>query len=465
MKIKNYFTVVAGCAILWATAAGVVDAQTQTDTQSTTANLKQSSNLSAQDVQRFSAAVQVIKKYYVEPVPDQKLFENAIRGMMEGLDPHSNFLDADDLRDLKDATTGEFSGLGIEITMENGLIKVISPLDGSPAQKAGIKPGDLIVLIDNTPVKGMTIRDAVKKMRGKKGSSVTLAIVRKDEPKPIKLKLVRDDIKVPSVKGKMLEDGYGYIRIGSFQTTTAAMLEKTVNDLKAQSKGELKGIVLDLRNDPGGLLDSAIKVSDDFIDAPAKNGNDLIVYTKGRINGTETKVNATPGDILNGAPMVVLINEGSASGSEIVAGALQDHKRALIVGTKSFGKGSVQTVIPLDSTSAIKLTTALYYTPSGRSIQAEGINPDVVVPELKVTTADKAEDNIDAVKEANLTGHLLNAKATKTTTTTTTPGSSSTTVPDKNTVVLPAGTDLSTTDFQLFEALNILKGLVVTGQH
>lgn len=455
MKVKKYLIFIA-CVGVLAVGARVI-ADVATDTQPA----NQNAPLSEKEVQRFGTAIQIVKTYYVEPVSDQKLFEGAIRGMLGQLDPHSDFLDADDLRDLKDMTTGQFSGLGIEISAENGVIKVISPLDGSPAQKAGVKPGDLIVLIDGTPVKDMTLREAVKKMRGKKGTPVNLSILRKGE-KPIKMKLIRDDIKVPSVKGRLLEGGYGYVRIASFQTTTGALLEQTVKDLQKQAGGKLKGLVLDLRNDPGGLLDAAVQVSDDFINGPDKNGNDLIVYTKGRIEGSGVKMNATPGDILNGAPMVVLINQGSASGSEIVAGALQDHKRAIIVGEKSFGKGSVQTVIPLSDDSAIKLTTALYYTPSGRSIQAKGISPDVMIDDLKVTVSDK--DNI-VVKEANLTGHFHNADEKKdaavTTTTTTT---TTTTVPASMAIPIEqlSGPDLAAKDYQLYEALNILKGLVIT---
>lgn len=440
--------------------------QPQSQEQSQDQTQAQKSNISVKDVKRFGTAIQIIKSYYVEKTADDKLFEGAIRGMLGQLDPHSDFLNADDLKDLRDVTTGQFSGLGIEITVEEGLIKVVSPLDGSPAQKAGVKPGDLIALIDNVPVKDLTLREAVKKMRGKKGTAVTLTVIRKNEAKPLKLKLVRDDIKVPSVKGRLLEEGYGYVRISSFQTGTAKSLEQTVADLKKQSHGKLKGLILDLRNNPGGLLDSATAVSDDFLEPSAgDNANNLIVYTKGRLPGSELKVNATPGDIINGAPMVVLINEGSASGSEIVAGALQDHKRALILGVKSFGKGSVQTVIPIDSDSAIKLTTALYYTPNGRSIQAEGIKPDVVVNDLKIAAPDEKEQKLARVKEADLNRHLENAnKEVTPKEKELAPAEPAPAASDQKKEELPTVAELPSSDYQLYEAFNILKALVVEQQ-
>jgi carboxyl-terminal processing protease len=446
--MKKYFTYVVFLFIVLFSANTLVNADEP-------ANNNSDQKISEKDVERFSNALRVIKNYYVEKTADDKLFENAIRGMLGQLDPHSDFLNADDLRDLKDMTTGSFSGLGIEITTEEGVLKVVSPLDGSPAQKAGIKPGDLIVLIDNVPVKSMTMRDAVKKMRGAKGTTVTLTVVRKTENKPLKIKLVRDDIKVPSVKGRLLEGDYAYVRIASFQTGTAKLFEQTLTDLKQQAHGNLKGLILDLRNNPGGLLDAATDVSDTLLDIPADksgSGNNLIVYTKGRIPGSELKINTSAGDIMNDAPIVVLINEGSASGSEIVAGALQDHKRALIVGTNSFGKGSVQTVIPLDSDSAVKLTTALYYTPSGRSIQAEGIKPDVTVKELKIAAPNDKDDALVIVKEADLAGHLHNASE-----------ATATAATEKNDKDLPK-TAVANDDYQLYEALNILKALVITRQ-
>ncbi len=431
------------------------------DAPATTADTDnaQTTTLSVKDVQRFGAAVKAIKNYYVEPVSDQKLFDEAIRGMLAGLDPHSSYLNADDLRELRDQTTGEFSGLGIEISGEDGLIKVISPLDDSPAQKAGIKPGDLIILINNVPVKGMALNDAVKKMRGKTGSAVVLTVLRKSEQKPLRFNLVRADIHVKSVKGRLLEDDFGYVRISSFQTETGKMLADTIKSLQQQAHGKLQGLVLDLRNDPGGLLDSAVQVSDDFIDVtPGKKK--LVVFTKGRLPSSHMEIYATPGDLLNGAPMVVLINGGSASGSEIVAGALQDYKRAVIMGTNSFGKGSVQTIIPLDDSTAIKLTTALYYTPNGRSIQAKGIHPDVVVDEYKLTESEKI---LDSIKEADLEGHLANGNAKSSANTavntaaTITPEASNTKT-EAEEPTTAAG--IAATDNQLFAALNLLKGLL-----
>ena len=409
--------------------------------------------VSREDLEEFSNAFHIIKNNYVSPVTDKKLFEDAIRGMVAGLDPHSTYLDEEDLRDLKDQTTGEFSGLGMEVNMENGFLKVISPIDDTPAFKAGIKPGDLIVRLDETPIKGLTLRQSVNKMRGASGTKIKLTVIRKGESKPLLFTLTREIIHVQSVKSRLMEN-FGYVRITSFQTKTGHDLETAIADLKKKAGGNLRGLVLDLRNNPGGLLDSAIDVSDAFI---PKNSayNGLIVYTKGRLPNTQFEARATSSDILRGAPIVVLINEGSASAAEIVAGALQDHKRAVLVGTKSFGKGSVQTVIPLDGKTAIKLTTALYYTPSGRSIQAEGIEPDVYVENMKVSTTNE-DKSLEDYKEANLAGHIANA-----------------TLKGKNTARHPSAAEqeqtteeekdytekLATSDYQLNEALNVLKGL------
>ena len=369
------------------------------------------------DIQKFATVIAQIKEYYIDPVSDKTLFNNAIRGMLSNLDPHSAYLDADDLRDLQTVTTGEFGGIGIEVMPENGFIKVVSPLDDTPASKAGIKPGDLIVRIDSKLVKDMTVEEAINMIRGPKGSKLTLTILRKGESKPIILILTREDVKVQSVKTKMLENGYGDIRLAVFQASTNADLKKAVAKMETDSGGHLKGLVIDLRNDPGGLLDSAVEVVNDFLDSnKLTKYNKLIVYTKGRIPGQDIQFKAHGDDIAQGIPMVVLINGGSASASEIVAGALQDYKRAIIMGTKSFGKGSVQTVIPIDKTSAIKLTTALYYTPSGRSIQAKGIRPDVIVSELKIPKANPDEPSIP-LEEADLENHLKNGNKSEATTT------------------------------------------------
>ena len=337
-----------------------------------------------EDLRTFTEIFGRIKRDYVEPVSDKKLLEDAVRGMLSGLDPHSAYLVAEEYQELKEGTTGQFGGLGIEVTMENGFIKVVSPIDDTPAQKAGIKTGDLIIKLDDKPVKGMSLTDAVKMMRGEPGSKIVLTIVREGLEAPLKLTLTRDIIKVKSVKSRMLEKGYGYVRISSFQSGTGDALKDALAALKKENGGNLKGLVLDLRNNPGGVLNAAVEVSDAFL----KSG--LIVYTEGRIENSEMRFNAAPDDLINGAPIVVLINAGSASASEIVAGALQDQKRAVIMGEKSFGKGSVQTILPTSNGAAVKLTTARYYTPSGRSIQAEGIEPDVTLARVKLESLDKA---------------------------------------------------------------------------
>ncbi|HEY4731786.1 MAG TPA: S41 family peptidase, partial [Gammaproteobacteria bacterium] len=318
------------------------------------------------ELNTFTEVFANIKSSYVEPVDDKTLIDYAIRGMLSGLDPHSAYLDTEAFAELQVGTSGEFGGLGIEVGMEDGFVKVISPIDDTPAQKAGVEAGDLIIRLDETPVKGLTLKEAVDIMRGKPGSTIVLTIVREGRDKPFKLTLERAIIKVKSVKTKNYDQGFGYVRITQFQSNTGENLIEAIEDLKKKNDGNLKGLVLDLRNNPGGVLSAAVSVSDAFLE------KGLIVYTEGRVADAELKFKATPTDNLKGAPLVVLINGGSASASEIVAGALQDHKRAVIIGTKSFGKGSVQTIIPMNDNTALKLTTARYYTPSGRSIQAEG---------------------------------------------------------------------------------------------
>jgi carboxyl-terminal processing protease len=358
-----------------------------------------------EDLRTFTEIFGRIKRDYVEPVSDKKLLEDAIRGMLSGLDPHSAYLIAEEYQELKEGTTGQFGGLGIEVTMENGFVKVVSPIDDTPAQRAGIKTGDLIVRLDDQPVKGMSLNDAVKIMRGEPGSKILLTVVREGEEAPLKITITRDIIKVKSVKSRMLEKDYGYVRISSFQSRTGESLKEAIVDLKKENAGNLKGLVLDLRNNPGGVLNAAVEVSDAFI----KSG--LIVYTEGRIENSEMRFNASPDDIIEGAPIVVLINAGSASASEIVAGALQDQKRAVIIGEKSFGKGSVQTILPTSNGAAVKLTTARYYTPSGRSIQAEGIEPDIALARVKLESVDKSE--FTPVKESDLSHHLTNGNKRK----------------------------------------------------
>lgn len=413
--------------------------------------VEQQSTVTDDEQLRFNRAEQIIKKYYVTPVTDQKLFENALRGMVSGLDPHSVFLDADELQDLRSATRGAFAGLGIEISMQDDFIKIITPLDDSPAQKAGIKAGDTIIRIDDEPVKGMKPTLAVRKMRGKKGTPVVLTVLRKYNAKPLEITVIRDDIKVKSVKSRLLEPGYGYVRISNFQTNTDTDVENAVEKMQADNKGQLKGLILDLRNNPGGLLESATAVADSFLTPAHMNKDALIVYTKGRMQGSRLQVKAKAGDVLNNAPLVVLINEGSASGAEIVAGALQDYKRAVLLGTRSFGKGSVQTVLPLDKTTAVKITTALYYTPAGRSIQARGIDPDVMVEDLKLSSADNETNSSLSLREADLKGHLNNASVKRG-------------IMDL-TSETPTDRELALTDYQAFTALNLLKGLVAAEEN
>lgn len=349
----------------------------------------------------FGDVFERVRDNYVEEVPDKKLIEGALNGMLTGLDPHSGYLDQSAFSDMKIQTSGEFGGLGIEVVMENGLVKVVSPYDETPAAKAGLKSGDFIIKIDNVDVMGLTLQDCVQKMRGKVGTPITLTMVRADKSEPFDVKLIRDTIKVKSVRWRLQGDDVGYLRITSFDEQVQENLQKAIDDLKEKSKGKIKGFVLDLRNNPGGLLDQAIYVSDAFLDKGE------IVSTRGRHAEDTKRVNATPGDMIDHLPLVVLINEGSASASEIVSGALQDHHRAILMGTKSFGKGSVQTIMALPGNGAMRLTTARYYTPSGRSIQAEGIVPDIEVKPAKV---EEVVDKLAAFmpKEADLHGALKN---------------------------------------------------------
>ncbi|MBS0368261.1 MAG: S41 family peptidase [Proteobacteria bacterium] len=368
--------------------------------------------LPVEELRNLADVFNAIKQGYVEPVEDKKLITYAISGMLSNLDPHSAYLDAEAFKDLQVGTQGEFGGLGIEVGSEDGFVKVISPIEDTPAFRAGIKAGDLIIKLDDTSVKGLSLNEAVKRMRGKPKTNIVLTIARKGEPKPIVVTLTREVIKVQSVKSKLVEPGYGYVRVVQFQEQTAASLVQHLDRLVKQSS--LKGLVLDLRNDPGGLLNSAIGVSAAFLPPQA-----VVVSTDGRTDDAKRKYLAMPDDYLRGSrddyiknvpasiktvPMVVLVNGGSASASEIVAGALQDHKRAVVMGTQSFGKGSVQTILPLNNNAAIKLTTARYFTPSGRSIQAKGISPDIVVEE---TPNGSSRDHL---READLERHLSNGK-------------------------------------------------------
>lgn len=418
-------------------------------------------NIPVQDIQRFTTVIAQIKRYYIKDTTDKELFNNAIRGMLTNLDPHSAFLDTEELKDLETVTTGEFGGIGVEIIPENGYIKVISPLDDTPAFKSGIKSGDLIIRINGKVIKKMTIRAAINMIRGKRGSPVELTILRKGEKKPLVISVVRDVIKVASVKSKILGDGFGYIRIAFFQAPAKNDLHKAIRELQKKNKGRLKGLVLDLRNNPGGLLDAAIHIADTFLDSKKLSHEQLIVYTKGRIPGSDIRATATPGDMIKNVPIVVLINGGSASASEIVAGALQDYKRAVIMGTKSFGKGSVQTIIPIDDTTGIKLTTALYYTPAGRSIQASGILPDITISELKVNKPEGLDGLLDPVEEADLSGHLNsgNKEVKNKTNNKAKTKDAKKTATDSEENDEPQINPLAFDDYQLFSALTLLQGL------
>ena len=403
--------------------------------------LKDNQDIPFEDLQAFTEVFSRIKSDYVEGVDDKSLIEDAIRGMLSGLDPHSSYLNTSEFSDLKIGTTGQFGGLGIEVGMENGFVKVISPIDDTPAARAGVQASDLIIKLDDKQVKGMTLNDAVKIMRGEPNTDIRLTIVREGELKPLLITITREIIRVKSVKNRMLEPGYGYVRITNFQSRTTTDMLKAISDL--QKETTLEGLILDLRNNPGGVLNGAVGVSDAFIN------DGLIVYTEGRIDDSSHRYLATPGDSLNGAPMVILINGGSASASEIVAGALQDHKRAIIMGTKSFGKGSVQTIQELRNGSAVKLTTARYFTPNGRSIQATGIVPDISLKTLKIASTDD-KDSV-SFSEKDLDGRLSNPN-----------GESSET--DTSSKDKKDSAKLAETDFQLFEALNLLKGLHILNQ-
>jgi carboxyl-terminal processing protease len=417
---------------------------------------KPSQSLPLTELKKFSEVYARIKKDYVEEVDDKKLITDAISGMLTGLDPHSAYLDEDAFTELRVGTSGEFGGLGIEVGMENNFIKVISPIDDTPAEKAGLKAGDLIIRLDDKSVKGMSINDAVKVMRGKPGEPIDLLIVRDGKDKPFKITIVRAVIKVKSVKQRLLGDGYGYLRIASFQSNTTNGVKEALSKLKDENKSPLKGLVLDLRNNPGGVLTGAVGVSDVFL----SKGN--IVYTEGRVADALMRYDATPDDLIDGAPLVVLINQGSASASEIVSGALQDHKRALIVGEKSFGKGSVQTVLPLDEKTAVKLTTARYFTPSGRSIQAKGIEPDIIIESLEIKKNDSKADEVSALSEADLKGHISNPDETPAKNDKSVTKKSSTnnnTKTDKSNKKEQDTKSLAEKDYPLYEALNILKSM------
>ena len=371
---------------------------------------KNDKRISHQALQRFGQSLEAVRQLYVDDVSDEEILAHAVRGMLQGLDPHSTYLDEKDLKGLMTHTKGEFSGVGMEVTMKDGIIVVVSPIDDSPAYKAGVKPGDMIVRINGKAVRGMSLSQAVMIMRGKAGTKVTITVVRAGEKKPLNLTLTRAKIELKSVRSKLIEQHYGYIRISNFGDKTNQAARAALKQLQQDSNNQLYGIVLDLRNNPGGLLKASVEISDIFLDANTVGHDKKVVFTKGRVKDMRMEGKVDKPDLTGGVPVVVLINGGSASASEIVAGALQDHKRAVVMGVRSFGKGSVQTVLPLkDKKTALKLTTARYYTPSGRSIQAKGIEPDVVVEALNIPKDAKPEQNF-LVRESALNGRLAAEK-------------------------------------------------------
>jgi len=407
------------------------------------------SSLPLEDLRAFTEVFGRVKSDYVESVEDKELLEHAIKGMLSGLDPHSSYLNAEEFKEMRIGTDGKFGGLGIEVSMENGFVKVISPIDDTPAERAGVQAGDVIVRLDDTPVKGMTLNEAVKIMRGEPGTDILLTVVREGAEGPLKITITRDIIRIKSVRGRTLDPGYGYIRISQFQSATGTSMRKQLSELKKENGGELKGLVLDLRNNPGGVLNASVSVADAFV------SKGKIVYTEGRVKDSLLTFNASPNDLLKGSPIVVLVNGGSASASEIVAGALQDHHRAIIMGTKTFGKGSVQTIMPMNNGAALKITTARYFTPSGRSIQAEGIEPDIEVEQLELSKKDDA--SIERLREADLRDHLENGNGEK---------ADKAAKDDKSGKKEGEDDKKGSTkeDYQLNEALNLLKGVNIVRQ-
>ncbi|MCH8529798.1 MAG: S41 family peptidase [Saccharospirillum sp.] len=395
------------------------------------------SRLPVEDVRMLSQVLERIKQAYVDEVDDTQLLQSAIEGMLSGLDPHSDFLTPSDFEDLRESTSGQFGGLGIEITLDDtGFVRVVAPIDDTPAFHAGMQSGDLITQINDRPVKGMTINEAVTLMRGTPGTSVRLTVARDGESQPLRVDITRDIIRVTSVRSRMLEPGFGYVRVSTFQERTGNDLVQALSNLREENGGSLDGLVLDLRNNPGGVLQASVDVADAFM------SGGLVVYTEGRLPNSASRFNARRNDPSEGVSLVVLINGGSASASEIVAGAIQDHGRGVIMGTRSFGKGSVQTILPLSDNHAIKLTTARYYTPNGRSIQAQGIVPDIVVRPGRLTQ----EDGNPYYTEADLAGHLANPEGEN----------------GREDRELENGDEGQTQvmeDYQLYQALTLLKGM------
>jgi len=393
--------------------------------------------LPLEELRACSEAYARIKRDYVDQVDDKTLIENAVRGMLSGLDPHSTYLDVAQYQELQANTSGEFGGLGIEVGMQDGFVKIIAPIDDTPAAEAGLQAGDLILRLDGRSVKGMSLSEAVKLMRGEPGTNIELTILREGQGEPFTVTLTRAVVQVKSVRSRLIEDGLGYVRISQFQSRTGKDLVAAINKLKEEAGGQLSGLVLDLRNNPGGVLNAAVEVADAFL----REGT--IVYTDGRRKSLQNSWSAKPDDVLDDAPMVVLVNSGSASASEIVAGALQDHRRAIIMGTTTFGKGSVQTIMPLQEGGAVKITTARYYTPSGRSIQAEGIKPDVEIGNYVLAKAEAAPTR--QLREVDLKGHISNPQ-----------GRIETPADEAGSKRFDAGED-----YALSEAINLLRALAI----
>jgi carboxyl-terminal processing protease len=401
---------------------------------------EQDQRLPLRELRLFTQVFEQIRQGYVEEVSDTQLLENAIAGLLTELDPHSVYLNEESYGDLEENSSGEYGGLGLEVATQDGVIRVVSPIDDSPAAEAGIEAGDLIIKMNDNPVRGMSLQKAIEKMRGEQGTSIKLTVYREGEDDTMDIDVVRDIIQVSAVRNRLLESGYGYVRIAQFQRKSGSDFVDALQELKQQSEQEnpLKGLVIDLRNNPGGLVPASVEIADALIDSGT------IVYTEGRLPSSNQSFDATPGDMLEGLPVVVLINGGSASASEIVAGALQDHGRAAILGTQSFGKGSVQTVVPLGDGRAVKLTTARYFTPNGRSIQAEGIVPDITVERAEIRPYNFRQ----RVREADLEGHLETMEEDSK------PADADDDGESKE--------DLSA-DNQLYEAVNLLKGFYLLG--
>lgn len=432
MHLRIFYPILAALLFSSYSVCALAASKTETSKVETTTETIPLSKL-----QDFVQVMEEIKTYYVEEVSTDELFEHAMSGMVHNLDPHSAYLREDDFADLRISTTGKFGGLGIEVTMEDDYVMVIAPIDDTPAAKAGLKSGDIIIRIDDKTVKGLSLREAVTAMRGPEGSAITLTVVREGVAEPIEFKLYRAEVKVQNVKASMISPGYAYVRITHFQENTGREVEMAINKLRKENGAPFKGLILDLRNNPGGVLEAAVDVSNDFLNSDQLNYNKLIVYTKSRVSMSQLSRKATGRDMINGAPMIILVNNGTASAAEIVAGALQDHKRAVLMGDQTFGKGSVQTVIPLNEDHALKLTTAYYYTPSGRSIQDEGIEPDIELDNTEITI--KTERN-GSIREIDLPEHIDEADI----------------LVEDNKIkeeFLPAD------DYQVIEALNVLKAI------